>query len=154
MQQYFADVYQPREAEFFRKCLFLCDRNDTPVGTCFAWKAYGNVTTIHWYKIRKEYEGHGLGRALLSAVMKDIPEEDYPVYLHTQPGSYRAIKLYTDFGFALLTDKQVGFRENELEMGLPYLKEKMPEADFARLRFERAPEDFLQAVKSSPVSQF
>ena len=112
------------------------------------------MTTIHWYKIRKEYEGHGLGRALLSAVMKDIPEEDYPVYLHTQPGSYRAIKLYTDFGFALLTDKQVGFRENELEIGLPYLREKMPERDFARLRFERAPEDFLQAVKSSPVSQF
>ena len=154
MQQYFQDVYQPREAEFFRKCLFLCDRNDTPVGTCFAWEAYGNVTTIHWYKVRKEVEGHGLGRALLSAVMKDIPEGDYPVYLHTQPGSYRAIKLYTDFGFALLTDKQVGFRENELDIGLPYLKEKMPEADFARLRFEKAPEDFLQAVKSSPISQF
>ena len=84
----------------------------------------------------------------------DILAEDYPVYLHTQPGSYRAIKLYTDFGFALLTDQQVGFRENELEIGLPYLKEKMPEADFARLRFESAPEDFLQAVKSSPVSQF
>ena len=154
MQQYFKDVYQPREAEFFRKCLFLCDHNDTPVGTCFAWKAYGSVTTIHWYKIRKEYEGHGLGRALLSAVMKDIPAEDYPVYLHTQPGSYRAIKLYTDFGFALLTDRQVGFRENELSIGLPYLREKMPETDFARLRFETAPEDFLQAVKSSPISQF
>ena len=154
MQQYFKDVYQPREAEFFQKCLFLCDQNDTPVGTCFAWKAYGNVTTIHWYKIRKEYEGHGLGRALLSAVMKDIPAEDYPVYLHTQPGGYRAIKLYTDFGFGLLTDRQVGFRENELNIGLPYLREKMPETDFARLRFETAPEDFLQAVKSSPISQF
>lgn len=86
--------------------------------------------------------------------MKRIPESDYPVYLHTQPSSYRAIKLYTDFGFALLTDPIIGYRQNHLDMCLPFLKTHLCQEDFGQLKFEKAPEEFLQAVKSSPIHQF
>lgn len=154
MTQYFNHVYAKKGNLFFEKCLFICDNNDIPVGTCFAWEAYEKITTIHWFKVVKKYEGLGIGRALLSIVMKSIPEKKYPVYLHTQPSSFRAIKLYSDFGFALLTDPIIGFRKNDLEECLPILKKKMYKRDFDNLKFTKAPKEFLQAVKSSTISEF
>lgn len=154
MARYFDAVYRPYGDAFWRSCLFVCDAQDTPVGTCFAWKAYGCVTTIHWFKVRRDCEGRGLGRGLLSHVMRALNENDFPVFLHTQPGSFRAIKLYTDMGFALLTDPEIGYRPNELEAGLPFLRAHMPPDAYARLRFERAPEAFLQAVRSSRTNEF
>ena len=154
MTRYFTEVYEPAGNEFWNRCLFLCDADDRPVGTCFAWKAYGCVTTIHWYKIRTDYEGRGLGRALLSHVMRALAPSDYPVFLHTHPGCIRALKLYTDFGFSLLTDAEVGFRANDLEAGLPYLRERMSAPAYEALTFAAAPESFLKAVKTSEISQF
>ncbi len=154
MTKYFQDVYQPNEALFWEHCLFACDQNDHPIATCFSWKAYGEITTIHWFKVKKEYEGRGIGRALLSKVMGALEPSDYPVYLHTQPGSYQAIKLYTDFGFSFLTEKQIGPRSNDIALCLPILKRVMPPQDYARLQFAHAPESFLKAVNSSDISQF
>ena len=154
MSRYFHDVYAERESLFFEKCLFVCDDNDIPVGTCFTWKVYEKISTIHWYKVLKDYEGKGIGRALLSVVMNDLSADDYPVYLHTQPSSFRAIKLYSDFGFAFLTDRVIGNRKNDLDACLPILKVHMPKAEYGKLRFAKAPEDFLEAVKSSDIDQF
>ncbi len=154
MTKYFRDVYIHKEDLFYKKCLFVCDKNDTPVGTCFAWKAYDKITTIHWFKVVKEYEGLGIGRALLSIVMKGIPGDEYPVFLHTHPSSFRAIKLYSDFGFALLTDPVIGYRQNDLEECLPILQTHMYKKDFQELQFAQAPENFLEAVKSTYINEF
>lgn len=154
MVDYFNRVYRPKEADFWRACQFLCDKTDTPVGTCFLWRAYGTVVTLHWFKVKKEWEGKGLGRALLSAVLATAKAEDGPIYLHTQPGSYRAIKLYTDFGFSLLTDPVIGYRSNDLTEALPYLREKMTPSAFYALRFQSAPPDFLTLVQKDPDPEF
>ncbi len=154
MDTYFKDVYSHNEEDFWNRCLFICNQQNVPVGTCFAWKSYGSITTIHWFKVRKECEGKGIGRGLLSYVMKSIKDADFPVYLHTQPGSFRAIKIYSDFGFELITDDEVGYRKNDLWMALPFLKERMPSQSYNSLKFTRAPQTFLSAVKSSPVNQF
>ena len=154
MSGYFRDVYAAQGDLFFEKCIFVCDPNDTPVGTCFLWKAYDRIQTLHWFKVVKSHEGKGIGRALLSAVLQELPLEQYPVYLHTQPGSFRAIKLYSDFGFAFLSDPIVGFRSNDLGESLVYLEKAMPQSDFANLRVVEAPEAFLEAVRTSEVNQF
>jgi hypothetical protein len=86
--------------------------------------------------------------------MSSLTENDYPIYLHTQPSSFRAIKLYSDFGFALLTDPIIGYRQNHLEECLPILKAHMLQKDFEKLQFTKAPENFLKAVKSSTINQF
>ena len=127
MKDYFHRVYEPRGDEFFRRCLVICGEDDVPLGTCFAWKVYDDVWTIHWYKVSKCQESKGLGRALLSAVLNTVPDDGYPVYLHTQPSSFRAIHLYTAFGFSLLCDPAVGHRENHLTECLPYLEYFMGE---------------------------
>ena len=154
MDLYFKTVYEPEGDEFQNRCLFLCGADDVPVGTCFAWRAYGRITTIHWYKIRKDCEDRGLGRALLSYVMRSVAAEDYPVFLHTHPGCFRAIKLYTDFGFSLLTDAGVGYRTNDLEASLPYLRRMMPEAVYGALTFASAPDELLDAARTSEFSHF
>ena len=154
MDRYFERVYAPAGDEFWKRCFFLCDDADTPVGTCFVWKAYGEVTTVHWYKVKKEWEGRGLGRALLSYVMKTVPASDYPVFLHTHVGCSRAVKLYSDFGFILLTDEKIGSRINHWKESLPYLRENMPADVCNGLIFAQAPKWFLTAVNSDTVDQF
>ena len=154
MARYFQNVYAAKEAEFFARCLFVRAANGAPVGTAFLWRAYGRVNTLHWLKVRKEYEGQGIGRALLTRLLMPLAPEEYPVYLHTQPGSYRAIKLYTDFGFALLTDARIGPRENQLAQSLPFLQQAMPPAAYARLAFAQAPEALLSAAASREISEF
>ncbi len=154
MTEYFRRVYEPEGELFFRKCLFVCDNADNPIGTGFVWKAYGELSTVHWLKVLKSHEGKGIGRALLSTMLSELGGADYPVYLHTQPESYRAIGLYADFGFSLLTDPVVGRRTNDLDECLPSLERSMTDAHFRKLRTARAPESFLKALASEEYSQF
>ena len=46
-------------------------KRDLPVGTCFLWKAYGKLDTLHWLKVKPEYEGKGIGRALIARVLQE-----------------------------------------------------------------------------------
>lgn len=78
LQDYYQRVYQNKGKLFFEKCLFVCDSQDAPVGTCFLWKAYGKITTLHWLKVLPQLEGLGLGRGLLSQVLAQAGPEDFP----------------------------------------------------------------------------
>jgi hypothetical protein len=80
--------------------------------------------------------------------------KDYPIYLHTQPSSYRAIKLYADFGFTLITDPMIGNRKNDIEECLPILKENMPKEYYKKLSTTKAPKEFLQIVNNSLINEF
>jgi len=154
MTDYYNQVYLKKDDLFFRSCVFICDDSNKPVGTCFLWKAYDEIWTLHWFKVLKGYEGKGIGRALLSHVMQSLPHNQYPVYLHTQSSSYRAIKLYSDIGFSLLTNPIIGSRENDLEECMPILEKYMLKSDFEKLQFEKAPRSFLDVVDSSKVEEF
>jgi GNAT superfamily N-acetyltransferase len=154
MTDYFNNVYAKKSDLFFQKCLFVCNNNDTPIGRGFIWKAYDKINTVHWYKVFKEYENRGIGRAILTAMMKGLKEEDYPVYLHTHPSSFRAIKLYSDFGFCLISNPVVGKRNNDLEECLPILEKFMPKNDFDNLKIVKAPQYFLDVSASSEIEEF
>ena len=154
MTGFFEAAYGGKEDEFFAKTLFVCDTRDKPVATCLLWKAYDEFNTIHWFKVLKEYEGRGIGRALLSIIMRDLETADYPVYLHTQPGSFRAIKLYSDFGFALLSGEKFGSRKNDLDECLPILEEFMPKKYFQNLKISKAPKEFEKALDKYETIQF
>ena len=91
-----------------------------------------NGANLQWRKTRKEYENKGMGRGLLSVIMDELLQSDYPIYLHTQPDSFRAINLYTDFGVCFLDNKQIGKRKNIIIVAAP--KEFLQTVE----RFERA----------------
>lgn len=154
MIDFFNTTYRNDETAFYNKTLFVCNQNDKPVATCMIWKAYGLFNTIQWFKVLKEAEGYGIGRALLSIILKNLENSEFPVYLHTQPSSFRAIKLYSDFGFDILTDEQIGIRENNINECLPILKEFMPYQFFKQLRFRKAPKSFLDKIKPYKTLEF
>lgn len=155
MNDYFKNVYGKREKEFFDRCLFVCEKKtDKPVSTCFIWKAYNKINTIHWFKTLKEYEGKGIGRALLTYLMKNLNEDELPVYLHTQPSSFRAIGLYSNFGFKIVTNPSIGYRDNHYKQSLEILKRFMRKDAFEKLKFIEAPETFNVAAKASKESEF
>lgn len=139
---------------FFQNTLFVCNEEDRPIATCLHWKAYGKFNSIHWLKTRKAYEGQGLGRAVLSEIMRKFSTKDYPIYIHTQPGSFRAIKLYSNFGFKLLKGGKIGHRINELEKSLPILSEFMPKNDFDSLEIVDTPSNFIKLLENETTIQF
>jgi ribosomal protein S18 acetylase RimI-like enzyme len=151
MSDYFTTTYGGKEELFFAKTLFVCDQQDRPIATCLSWKAYDEFNTIQWFKVLKEYEGQGIGRALLSIIMQELEMRDYPVYLHTQPSSFRAIKLYSDFGFS---GNDFGIRRNDLNECLPILEQFMPKEYFQKLRIISAPKKFEDAVNKYNTNQF
>jgi ribosomal protein S18 acetylase RimI-like enzyme len=154
MSDYFTTTYGGKEELFFAKTLFVCENQDKPIATCLSWKAYSEFNTIQWFKVLKGYEGQGIGRALLSIIMQELGMRDYPVYLHTQPSSFRAIKLYSDFGFSLLSGDKFGIRNNDLDECLPILEEFMPKEYFYQLRIISAPKEFEDTVNKYDINQF
>jgi len=136
MEDYFGKHYKDQEELFFSRCKFICNEKDDPVSTGFIWKHYNKYTTVNWIKTLKKEEGKGLGRVLLTSILKSVKEEDYPIFLHTQPGSFKAIKLYSDFGFKLIkSPKIIDKRENDPNQYLPILKEFMFRKDYNNLKF-------------------
>lgn len=154
MNQIIHDSYSSNMEAFFNNTVFVCNKEDKPVATCSHWKAYGKFNSIHWLKTLKEYEGQGLGRALLSEIMKKFQLNDFPIYLHTQPGSFRAVKLYADFGFKLLKGGKIGHRINELEKCLPILKAFLAKKDFEALEVIDTPQHFIKLVENETTIQF
>ena len=148
MDKYYDETYAPNEELFFKVNSFVCNSDDIPIGRGFIWKYFNKINTIAWYKVLREYEGKGIGRAILTKIMKDLREIDYPVYLHTHPSSFRAIKLYSDFGFKLLSDPKIGYRKNDLVECLPILEKYIPEKFFKNIEITNAPKEFLEIVES------
>lgn len=75
----------------------------------------------------------------------------------TATGTHRTIegiKLYSDFGFDLLTDPVIGKRINDIKECLPFLEKHMHIQDFRNLKFRKAPSYFLDVVKSSDINEF
>jgi RimJ/RimL family protein N-acetyltransferase len=154
MRDWWERTYAAREDAFFADTLFAVDEDDRPVGTCLLWDAYGRIPTIHWLKVVKAHEGKGIGRALVSAVMRNLPDDRYPVYLHTQPESVAAIKLYADFGFELLSGDRFGTRTNDLRDGLEYLQRQMAHEAFTALRVTTPPPDFVAFMATTRTAEF
>jgi len=148
---FYEKIYAKYEDDFFRRCIFVCDANDRPVASTFIWRSYGQINTVGWFRVLPEYEGRGLGRAILSEILKDA---EFPIYLHTQPTSARAIKLYSDFGFKLITSPMPGNRKNDLNESLEFLQKVLPEKDYANLQFTKANDELIKAVQSSEYAEF
>ncbi len=150
LRQAYDRTYAGHEALYPSRWVLLMAQGKM-VASCQLWEAYPGFETIHWLVTDPVYEGRGLARAALSAVLEN---HTGPVWLHTQPASFRAIKLYTDFGFALLTDPVVGRRENHLTDVLPVLSRVMTPAAYGRLRFAQCPRAFLKAAAACPENRF
>jgi predicted GNAT family N-acyltransferase len=74
---------------------FLATIDGIPVGAC-RWRKTDAGYKLERFAVLKEYRGKGVGQALVSAVLADLPSDAAYIYLNAQ---LDAIGLYTKFGF-------------------------------------------------------
>lgn len=120
-EEYFTETYL-RDPGLYPNILFMLNGNNEAAGSCIAWRdrrGEGSVSSLHWLVVDERYRGIGLGRALSAAVMNIFAERDaFPVYIHTQPWSWKAILLYLSLGFKL--QKTDTFSHYQNEYGKPW----------------------------------
>ena len=127
-EQYFKAHYNTDDV--FERCFFAEDKNNNIIGTCIAWLDYKGdetVSSLHWLAVLPEYQNKGAGKALLNAVMRYYCQNHLmPVYLHTQPWSYKAIKLYLSAGFKIMKTETFANYKNEYDEAINILSNYLP----------------------------
>jgi ribosomal protein S18 acetylase RimI-like enzyme len=117
--EHFRKEFGGFQRELGKRCLFVQTEGGEPVGTAMAW--YGTLLPggmagrLHWVGIRKEYQGRGIGKPLVSRAMELLSARHDRTYLTTQRSSLAAIKIYLDFGF------------------LPYITERVQEKEWSEI---------------------
>jgi len=123
-EEYFTSNYLS-ESERLQNILFLMNPEKCVIGSCIAWQDRRNDTTVaslHWLVVDEAYQGRGLGRALCLAAMNRFAEQgEFPVYIHTQPWSWKAILLYLSIGFRIQKEDTFSHYENQFEKAMEVL---------------------------------
>ena len=106
-ENYFEMSYLPHIRELKERCLFVLNPDKTPVATTTAWYAdseLGRQASIHWVAVCPEYQGKGLGKAIVKKAIRvfQLLEAGNPIWLHTQTWSHVAIRLYHSLGFNIV----------------------------------------------------
>jgi ribosomal protein S18 acetylase RimI-like enzyme len=129
-EERFAKDFLGIPSEARRRCFFALSPQGEYAGTCSAWfERTGKNETglLHWFAVRPEYQGMGIGTALLKRVMQFFVEENtFPVYLHTQTWSHKAIRLYVKAGFCILKDAAFYKNGNDYEQAVTILRSVVP----------------------------
>lgn len=130
---YFAETYL-QNPYMFSRILFAVDKDNNVAGSCIAWqdlKGESKASSLHWLVVDEKYQGIGLGRALSTAVMNIYVEhEALPVYIHTQPWSWKAILLYLSLGFKLQKTDTFSHYENEYDKAMTELRKVVSEEQY------------------------
>ena len=135
-EKYYVETYL-QYPERIPNILFLLNAEHEIVGSCIAWQdlqGAKSVSSLHWLVVQERYQGIGLGRALCMAVMNIYAErEALPVYIHTQPWSWKAILLYVSLGFRIQKADTFSHYENEYGKAMAELRNIVSEEQYERL---------------------
>lgn len=124
-EKYFTETYL-QKPELSSDILFVLNKDHDIVGSCIAWQdnqGTNRVSSLHWLVVDERYQGIGLGKALCTAIMNIYAKRRaLPVYIHTQPWSWKAILLYISLGFKLQKTDTFSHYENEYEKAMIELR--------------------------------
>ena len=136
-QNYFVKSYTQNQEALFRIVRFLLNEDNTVIGSCIAWQDKRKdsfVASLHWLIVNEKYQGMGLGKALCCEMMNIFEEQRrFPVYIHTQPWSYKAIFLYLSLGFKLQKTDTFSHYTNEYHKAMATLKRVVTDEQFVLL---------------------
>ena len=135
-EEYFVSTYL-KDTDKTDNILFLKDAEDKIIGSCIAWQDGRNgalVSSLHWLIVDEDHQGMGLGKALCCAVMNIYAGKGaFPVYIHTQPWSWKAILLYVSLGFKLQKNDTFSHYVNQYNDAMRTLKEQLSDEQFELL---------------------
>ncbi len=112
-------------------------------GSVIAWehdvRGMG-IRSLNWVIVRDEHQGKGLGRALCQTALRLFRREDnsLPVYLHTQPWSWKALLLYIQLGFKLQPKDTFYAYENQYAQAMETLKAILTPEQYAKVEANSA----------------
>lgn len=125
-EKYFIETYVKDAVQPSERIRFLLNEKGEPVGSCIAWRDKRKelwVPSLHWLIVDERYQRKGLGRALCRDVMNLFHTNgEMPVYLHTQPWSWKALLLYLSLGFRLQKTDTFANYINQYEESMAVLK--------------------------------
>ncbi|MHB1151536.1 MAG: GNAT family N-acetyltransferase [Eubacteriales bacterium] len=106
-EEYLRREFLPYRDELRKRMLFVITPDGKRVGTATAWwNDFNSERTpwVHWVSVRPEYQGLGLGRAVIYEAVRLLHEinGDKEFYLHTQTWSHKAVLLYESAGFEIV----------------------------------------------------
>ena len=139
-EQYFISTYCSKKAlDITERCVFVVNEKNEIVGSCIAWKELRNdilVASLHWLVVSPQYQGKGIGKALCQKVMQIfVVNDEFPVYIHTQPWSYKAIILYVRQGFKIQKTDSFSQYENQFNFAMNTLKKILPENQYEEMTY-------------------
>jgi len=111
-EEFFKAAFLPYKDDLPERCLFVLNSDGLPIGTANAWYSdseMGRRALVHWVAVCPEYQGLGLGKALVKKVLSVLYslDKDKQVWLHTQTWSHPAIKLYHTLGFNMVQEERL-----------------------------------------------
>ena len=126
--KYFKEEYLPYYNELIRRSFFIQSAKGELIGTLTNWWNYTQNRrdpSIHWVGVKPEYQGLGLGKALVYEGMRRMIEleGDRDFYLHTQTWSYKAITIYLKAGYEFVKDEAFGNYTNDYENAMKTISE-------------------------------
>ena len=123
-EAYFRSAFLSEPERMAKDGLFLLCGGE-PAGSCTAWHSVREgkeVGLLHWLVVSKRFRGRGFARQLCTAVLNRFSETGLmPVYLHTQPQSWKAILLYVSMGFRIQRTDTFAGRDNEYDSAMEIL---------------------------------
>ncbi|MGO0059881.1 GNAT family N-acetyltransferase [Brevibacillus fluminis] len=123
---YFKNEYLQHFEELKKRLLFVLNSEGKPIGTITGWWNYTaerRDLSIHWFAVQQEYQGMGIGKALVAKCIRNLQDldGDKDIYLHTQTWSYKAISLYLKSGFNIEASETFSVYQNDYEQAFPIL---------------------------------
>lgn len=115
---YFQKDFMPFISELERRCLFIENSAGEKIATSTAWWDYTGSRRYpmpHWVAVKPQYQGLGLGKAVVSRITQLMVEidGDMDFYLHTQTWSHKAVKIYERLGYSITSEKNLFNYTNE-----------------------------------------
>lgn len=135
-ERYLADASQAE------RILFAIAPDGRIVGSAIADNRADHVRTLNWVVVDEQHQRKGLGRALCQTALRLLRREDnsLPVYLHTQPWSWKAILLYIGLGFKLQPKDTFCGHKNQYAPAMETLKTIVTPEQYAKMEAASAPD--------------
>ena len=133
-----ADYFLNTYARDFSRALFAVAPDGSVIGTVTAWtdpRGDATIRSLHWLAVAEEHQRKGIGKALCKTALKLMRREDNaaPVYLHTQPWSWKAVLLYVSLGFKLQRTDSFANYENQYEQVMATLHSVLNDEQYAKV---------------------
>jgi ribosomal protein S18 acetylase RimI-like enzyme len=118
-EEYFRENYMGDSARLAERGIFVTDQRGTVVGSCLAWQDERQgkpVASLHWLFVSPAHQRRGIGKALCLRALEIYREKgEFPVYIHTQPWSWKAVLLYVSLGFQIQKEDSFSNYVNQYE---------------------------------------